>query len=167
MMARDAMNPEAYVAAGMAPPSVGMWTPNERRRSDVELLGRDVLYKEYADQAKVLADTGVDVMLPEYVGMIADCVTAVDACATVDLPVFLGVHSANMEAGLRHGESLQDLVACLEGHRVDAILLMCCYPEAISRDFRSSERCTMARLVGIQTSATGLWRRSTPPGVRI
>ena len=95
-------------------------------------MGAEEYRGEFADHARLLAAAGVDVMLPEYVGFIADCVTAVDACATVDLPVFLGVHSANLDAGMRHGESLHDLVASLEGHRVDAILLMCCFPAAIS-----------------------------------
>src|SRR5579864_5632296 len=54
--ARNSVNPEAYVAGGIAPP------------------GEGDLRAEFVDQARVLADVGVDVMLAEYVGTIADCV---------------------------------------------------------------------------------------------
>ena len=112
--ARDAVNPEAYVAGGIAPPDLGD------------------LHREFEDQSRVLAEAGVDLMLPEYVGSVEDCVTAVDACATVGLPVMLGVRHVNSDGTMQYGESFVDLAAALKGHKVDAISLMCSSPEAIS-----------------------------------
>ncbi len=111
VQARDDVNPDAYVAGGIAPPG----------------NGHPSLFKELREQAEVLARTGVDVILPEYVGSIEDCVNAVDACSEVGLPVFLGVKHVN--------ERLSDpeaLISGLDGHKVDAILAMCSAPEYIS-----------------------------------
>ena len=114
LQARDNVNPEAYVAGGVAPPD-----------TDVR--------KEFEDQSRVLADVGVDLMLPEYVGRIEHAVTAVDACATVGLPVFLGVcHLDNDGVMEIKGEKLGDLAKALRGHPVDVILLMCSFPEGIT-----------------------------------
>ncbi len=121
VQARNAVNPEAYVAGGIAPPDAGD------------------LRKEFEDQSRVLAKTGVDFMLAEYMGgdtvlenPIADCVTAVDACATAGLPVFLGVCNVKNSGTMWNGEAFTDLVSALKGHKVDGIFLMCSYPEAIS-----------------------------------
>ena len=114
IQARDNVNPEAYVAGGIAPV-------------------RQDLRKEFEDQSRVLADVGVDLMLPEYVGTVEDSVISVDACATVGLPVFLGIcHLTDEGVMSRSGETLKDLAEALKGHPVDAILLMCSTPEAIS-----------------------------------
>jgi S-methylmethionine-dependent homocysteine/selenocysteine methylase len=114
IQARDAVNPEAYVAGGIAPP------------------GEGDLRAEFVDLSRVLADVGVDLMLAEYVGTIADCVTSVDACAASGLPVFLGVRHITPDGKMQYGESLEDLGRALLGHPVDAVLLMCSKPEAIS-----------------------------------
>ena len=114
LAARDASNPEAYVAGGIAPPVHGD------------------LRAEFLDQTRVLAEMGVDLMLAEYVGPIADCVTAVEACATSGLPVVLGVRHVTLEGTLQYGESFEELAAALTGRRLDAILLMCSSPDAIS-----------------------------------
>jgi S-methylmethionine-dependent homocysteine/selenocysteine methylase len=114
LRARDAVNPEAYVAGGIAPPGSGD------------------LQREFVDQARLLAELGVDLLLAEYVGTIADCVTAVDACATAGRPVFLGVRHVTPEGLMQYGERFEDLAAALEGHPVAAILLMCSDPAAIS-----------------------------------
>ena len=129
--ARDAGNPEAYVAGGLAPPT--MMRQAGRDASDVELMGEDALFQSFAEEACVLADAGVDLILPEYVGYIDECVVAVDACATTGLPVFLGVRNIQPENGtLRNGDRIEDLAAALKGHDVAAILLMCSAPEGIS-----------------------------------
>jgi homocysteine S-methyltransferase len=112
--ARNSVNPEAYVAGGIAPP------------------GEGDLRAEFVDQARVLAEVGVDLMLAEYVGTIADCVTAVDACATAGLPVFLGVRHIRPSGLMQYDETLEDLGAALKGHPVDAVMLMCSRPEGIS-----------------------------------
>ena len=114
IQARDNVNSEAYVAGGVAPPD------------------RDVR-REFEDQSRVLADVGVDLMLPEYVGTIKNAVIAVDACATVDLPVLLGIcHLDNDGVMEIKGEKLADLAKALRGHPVDMILLMCSFPEGIT-----------------------------------
>jgi S-methylmethionine-dependent homocysteine/selenocysteine methylase len=112
--ARDSMNRESYVAGGVAPPGSGD------------------LHTEFADQARILAAAGVDVMLPEYVGTIEDCVTAVDACATAGLPVLLGVRHGTIDGTMQYGDSFADLASALDGHKVDAVLLMCTRPDPVS-----------------------------------
>ena len=109
--ARDAVNPDAYVAGGIAPPL------NEAPQNGPEL----------AEQARVLADAGVDVMLAEYVGSVEDCVVAVEAVGSVGLPVFLGVK--HVDTYLADPGSLVD---ALRGRRVDCILAMCSAPEYVT-----------------------------------
>ena len=138
--ARDEMNPEAYVAGGIAPSATqrGDYIPPENHPlnpedlSDVQILGEEAVRGEFADQAKVLAEVGVDLILPEFVGYIDDCVAAVDGCAETGLPVWLGVRNINLDGTMEFGESLRDLASVLRGHKVDMILLMCCPAESIS-----------------------------------
>ena len=130
LAARDAGNPEAYVAGGIAAPALRSLT--ERERPDVEGMGPRAFEKEYVDHARLPASLGVDLILAEYVGWIADCVAAVDACTQAGLPVFLGVRHIGRDGSMQYGESLRDLADALRGHPVDAVLLMCSNPEAIS-----------------------------------
>lgn len=117
--ARDAINPGAYVAGGIAPPVVGD------------------LRAEFVDQVRVLKEMGVDLILAEYVGRVEDCVVAVDACATAGLPVFLGVRHVTHEGTMQYGESFEELSEALAGHPVDAVLLMCSDPAATSVSLRT------------------------------
>jgi S-methylmethionine-dependent homocysteine/selenocysteine methylase len=128
--ARNAINPEAYVAGGMAAPGLGMLY--DQPGTDVEIMGDAEYRREFAEHSRILADTGVDVMLPEFVNFIQDCVAAVDACAEAGRPVWLGVPWVTMEGTTRHGETMADLAKALEGHPISAVLLMCSSPEAIS-----------------------------------
>ena len=130
LAARDAGNPGAYVAGGIAPPSFQSLADSSR--PDVEKMGAEAFRREYADHARLLAGLGVDLILAEYVGYIADCVAAMDACAQAGLPVFLGVRHISREGKMQYGESLENLAGALKGHPVDAVLLMCSNPEAIS-----------------------------------
>ena len=109
--ARDKVNPNAYVSGGIAPPENG--SPQNG--------------PELAEQAAVLTDAGVDVMLAEYVGSVEDCVVAVDAVGSVGLPVFLGVKHVD-----RFLADPGRLVQALKGRRVDCILAMCSAPELVS-----------------------------------
>jgi S-methylmethionine-dependent homocysteine/selenocysteine methylase len=127
--ARNAINPEAYVAGGMAAPGLGML--HDRPETDVAIMGEEY-GREFAEHAKILAKTGVDVMLPEFVNYIDDCVAAVDACAEAGRPVWLGVPMVTTEGITRNGETMEDLARALRGHPVQAILLMCSRPEGIS-----------------------------------
>ena len=136
LTARDAGNLEAYVAGGIAPPTlqsifIGQ-AEMETRGPDVEEMGAEEFRTEYADHARLLAEMGVDLILAEYVGYIADCVAAVDACAQAGIPVFLGVRHLGGDGKMQYGESLEKLAAALRGHPVDAVLLMCSNPQAIS-----------------------------------
>jgi S-methylmethionine-dependent homocysteine/selenocysteine methylase len=128
--ARNAINPEAYVAGGMAAPGLGML--HDRSGTDVEIMGEREYRQEFADHSRILAETGVDVMLPEFVNFIQDCVAAVDACAEAGRPVWLGVPWVTTDGVTRHGETMEDLGKALRGHPVQAVLLMCSRPEAVS-----------------------------------
>ena len=119
LAAREAQNPEAYVAGGMAPPN-----GEHERDSDPDELAR-----ELGDQARILAAAGVDLMLPEYVGSVRDCVVALDACAPTGLPVFLGVRHVTAEGDMQFGETFEQLVEAIGDRRVDAVLVMCSMPE--------------------------------------
>ncbi len=120
VQSRDAVNPDAYVAGGIAPPY----------KCD--------LYEEFSGQARVLADAGVDFMIAEYMAgdsvvddPISDCVAAVDACASSDLPAFLGLCGVTQSGTLYDGGSFGDLLAALKGHPVAGIFLMCSFPPDI------------------------------------
>jgi S-methylmethionine-dependent homocysteine/selenocysteine methylase len=139
LQARDAVNREAYVAGGIAPP---IWTEGAQRaaerhggpawRTNREVRPQADLERELAEQSRLLVDLGVDLILAEYVGPIADCVTAVDACAAAGRPVFLGVRHVTTDGTMQYGERFDDLGRALRGRPVDAILLMCSDPPAIS-----------------------------------
>ena len=58
--ARNRMNPDAFVFGGMAPPDLQRLS----KEPDVKLFGKDEYRKEYLDHAKVLADIGIDALLP-------------------------------------------------------------------------------------------------------
>jgi S-methylmethionine-dependent homocysteine/selenocysteine methylase len=138
LAARDAVRPEAYVAGGIAPP---LWSEEAARAADQAGVapwrrlpprpGAD-LAEEMSQHARLLADLGVDLILAEYVGAVADCVTAVEACAAAGRPVWLGVRHVTDEGGLQYGESFAELGAALRGRPVEAVLLMCSDPAAIS-----------------------------------
>lgn len=130
--ARDALNPEAYVTGGMAPPCL---TYSEDA-SDVVQMGAAAFRDEYSQHARLLADAGVDALLPEFLASIDECVEAVDACAETGLPVLLGVRSIQEDGGLKSGETMGDLVSSLKGRDIDAILLMCSRPENITEGLR-------------------------------
>lgn len=130
--ARDAMRPEAYVAGGIAAPSLQGAMPPANPVSDTQELGLDTYRKEWADHARLLADEGADLILAEYVGFIEDGVAAVDGCVEAGLPIFLGIRHIQDDGAMQYGERLPDLAHALEGRPVDAVLLMCSNPENIS-----------------------------------
>ena len=128
--ARDAGNAEAYVAGGIAAPT--LHARAESDASDIEQMGAAAFREEYVGHAQLLADAGADVILAEYVGYIEDCVAAVDACAEAGSPVFLGVRHLQPDGTMQFDESLVDLAGALRGHPVDAVLIMCSNPESAS-----------------------------------
>ena len=128
--ARDAAEGEAYVAAGMATPWVcGLKRDNQ---SDVQHMGEPALKAEFAELSSAVAEAGVDIMLPEFIGFVDDCVVAVEVAAEFDLPVFLGVRGIQPDGSMVSGETMNQLASALKERRVDAILLMCSSPENIS-----------------------------------
>ena len=128
--ARAAGNPDAYVAGGIAAPTLHVRTG--KAMPDIDQMGEEAFKRDYVEHAELLAEAGADVILAEYVGYIVDCVAAVDACAEAGLPVFLGVRHIDRDGGMQYGESLEGLVSALSGHPVDAVLIMCSNPEAIT-----------------------------------
>ena len=132
--ARNDLNPNAYVAGGIATPCVDPALPRANRepRSDVESLGRDQLRRMFSEVAIVLADEGVDFILPEYIGHIEDAVVAVDGASDAGLPVLLGMRHVTRNGTLQYGNSFADLASSLSNSGVTAVLLMCSEPEDIS-----------------------------------
>jgi homocysteine S-methyltransferase len=112
--ARDAVNAEAYVAGGMAPPPEG----------DLSV--------EFAEEAALLADAGVDVILAEYLGTVEEAVAAVEACAPVGLPVLLGMRHVSATGTLQYLQTFEELARALDGAPVAGVLLMCSPPEHVS-----------------------------------
>ncbi len=75
---------------------------------------------------------GVDAVWVEYVGFIADCVSAAAASAETGLPVFLGVRHIREDGNMQYEERLEDLATALEGSGVAGVLIMCTPPEQVS-----------------------------------
>ena len=132
--ARDDLNPDAYVAGGIATPCVESALPLDSGNpdSDVESLGRGTVRAMFSEVARVLADEGVDFILPEYIGYIDDAIVAVEGASEAGLPVVLGMRHVTLKGTLQYGESFNDLASALSNSRVAAILLMCSQPEEIS-----------------------------------
>ena len=128
--ARDAGNPDAYVAGGIAAPTLQGRT--DSNAPDIDQMGADAFRDEFLEHAQLLADASADVVLAEYVGYIDDCAAAVDACAESGVPVFLGVRHIHEDGRMQYDERLEDLAAALRGRPVDAVLIMCSNPEAAS-----------------------------------
>lgn len=120
---RDRLRPSAYVAGGMAPPLGG--------REEIP-VDREHLPREFAMQARALKEGGADVILVEYIGHVGDVVAAVDAVSPTGLPVLVGLRHIREDGAMQHGESYDRLVDALGDRKVDAILLMCSHPAAIS-----------------------------------
>jgi S-methylmethionine-dependent homocysteine/selenocysteine methylase len=126
VQARDRMNPDAYVAGSIAPSNrfPRGWDP-------ARVAPADELLRDWTDQSLVLADVGADLILIETMSAIFQLIPAIDAARAPGLPVFLGIH-ATPEGTMTSGETMEQLVAALEGRMPDAILLMCRPPEDIS-----------------------------------
>jgi len=149
--ARDRLRPEAYVAGGMAPPHGG--------RAPVDPID---LPREFAMQARALKESGVDFLLVEYIGYIADIVAAVDAVKPAGLPVMIGIRHIAEDGRMQAGETYDQLVAALGPHGVAAILLMCSSPSAISAGLPKLRKA-FSGPIGAYPN-TGYRRRGKAPG---
>jgi methionine synthase I (cobalamin-dependent) len=105
----------------MAPPAGGRAPPDP-----VDLP------REFAMQGRALKESGVDLLLLEYIGYIEDIVRAIDAVEPVGLPVMVGIRHVREDGTMQFGETYDDLVAALGERKVDALLLMCSSPQAIT-----------------------------------
>lgn len=117
--ARDAVNPEAYVAGGFAPPA----------EADIRT--------EFHEEAALLAEEGVDFLLPEYLGAIDECVAAAEACADAGLPVVLGIRHITPEGNMQYDETFADLITALGDRPFAGILLMCSDPANIAAGLKN------------------------------
>ncbi len=131
LKARNKLNPAAYVAGGIAAPTL-QGPPESTPASDTRQMGREACFREWAEHASLLVEMGVDLIQAEYMGFIEDCLTAVDACSQTGATVCLGIRHIRPDGTMQYGELLEDLAEALEGRPVGAILLMCSSPEAIS-----------------------------------
>ncbi len=121
VQARNCRQPDAYVAGSISEPLY-----KERSITDGEMAD------EYRQQAAVLAETGVDVILLEYTRTVREAVIAMDAVSEFGLPVFLGMTNVTPDGTLEEGVPVKALVEALHGHRPDAVVTMCSRPLAIS-----------------------------------
>ena len=128
--ARDAVKPGAFVAGGISAPCLQRRA--EGTPPDVDIRGAEAYRKEIGDHARLLAAVGVDAIWVEYIGHIADCVAAADACAETGLPVFLGIRHIREDGTMQYEERLEDLVEALGFRGVTGILIMCTAPEEVS-----------------------------------
>jgi homocysteine S-methyltransferase len=124
--ARDRLNPKAYVAGAIAPTSRFPQGWDAARVAPAAQLARD-----WGDQAAVLADAGADLILIETMSAIFQLLPALEAARNTGLPVLLGIHPTP-QGTMQNGESMQQLIAALDGLEPDAILLMCRPPEDVS-----------------------------------
>lgn len=128
--ARDASNLEGYVAGGIAGPT--LYFRLGINKPDIEIMGEESFTQDYVEHSQILANEGADFILAEYVGYIADCVGAVKACSQVGLPVILAIRHVDREGNMQFGENVENLCDQLKGLPVDALMVMCSNPEAIS-----------------------------------
>jgi len=140
LAARDAINPDAFVARGISP--------------------EGVFGHEFTERARLLADGGADFNLVEYVPSVSDCVGAAQVCEEIDLPLFLGVGNLGADGTLVDGISVEALVDGLEGYRVDGLLAMCTFPSAISK-WLPRVRASFSGFV--DAYANGGWTGKLPP----
>ena len=113
--ARNKINKNSFIAGGIAPPGIGD------------------LYKEIKEQSEVLVSAGVDFILLEYIGSIKDCITAVKAVSDLQIPIFVGIGKIDENGKMEFNEEFSELSKQLAEYNVDALLLMCSDPKAISK----------------------------------
>jgi len=126
--ARDRLAPAAAVAGSIAPTTrfpTG-WDP-------ARVAPATSLLREWSDQVAVLAEAKADLILIESMSAVFQLLSAVRAARVSGLPVWLGIH-ATVDGTMTSGESVDDLVRAIDeqGLQVDAILLMCSPPAAIT-----------------------------------
>jgi len=123
LRARDEFG-SGLVAGGMG--------PNGRSYRPDLALGIDEGAQVYAEIAKLQAPF-VDVFLLETMSSIGQATGAAMGAKTLQKPVWLSISVDDSDGSkLRSGERLQDIVAVVQQLEVDALLINCSIPEAVS-----------------------------------
>lgn len=121
--AREAVNPAALIA-GCLPPLRPSYQPEM-------LPDAETLEAEYAEHALLLAPH-VDLFLAETLTTSREAAAAARAVATTGRPCWIAFTPADDGSRLRGGESVATAVRALAAVPVDAILLNCAPPEAVT-----------------------------------
>ncbi len=123
--ARDQLGRDVKIT-GCLPPLFSSYNPDLNTDYDVALG----IYSQIADAQTA----GVDVLLAETLGSLLEVRAAATALTGRGKPVWISMSLSEDTStpALRSGEPLQDALAILSDHKVDAILLNCSLPETIS-----------------------------------
>ena len=118
-VARDAIN-----IAGCLPPLFASYVASD-------VLDYSQSYDEYCQLIDAQA-SGVDLFLVETLSSIMEAKAAIAALKNRGKQTFIGLTlSDDLSNTLRSGESLNKAIESLSGEHIDALLVNCCYPEAI------------------------------------
>ena len=99
--------------------------------SSSSIISED-LYKEFLDQSVILAETGADFLLLEYVSSVDEATMLVKAASETRLPIFLGIKHFDSTGTLRSKENTIEAIKAVADLPVAAILDMCSSPEDIT-----------------------------------
>ena len=118
-----------YIAGSMAPPQ---GRPKSLGGISSSSIISEDLYKEFLDQSVILAETGVDFLLLEYVSSVDEATMLVKAASETRLPIFLGIKHFDSTGTLRSKENTIEAIKAVADLPVAAILDMCSSPEDIT-----------------------------------
>lgn len=145
--ARDNCDKQVLIAGSMGP-QYGSYRP-DLVRSYVETEAR------YREQAGYLAP-GVDFFICETLSCVLEARAAVTAALETGKPVWLSWSIADTgEAALRSGESIQEAWQDIADSGIEALLLNCSPPEAISK--------VLTRLVALSDLPVGAYANAFTP----
>ncbi len=113
--------------------------------------------KEHAETAKLLAQSGVDLLLIETVNTIAEARAALEAAVETKLPVWVSF-VLGPDGKVLSGEPLTEGVKAIELLKPDAILVNCAPPVDISRGVE-----TLAKVCGLPFGAYAHIGHYDPP----
>ena len=118
-----------YIAGSMAPPQ---GRPKSLGGISSSNIFSEDLYKEFLDQAIILAETGADFLLLEYVSSVDEATMLVKAASETKLPIFLGIKHFDSNGTLRSKENTIEAIQAVADLPIAAMLDMCSSPEDIS-----------------------------------
>ena len=94
-------------------------------------LGYEKSYDQYCRLIEVQIES-VDVFLVETISNITEAKAAADALASFDQPAYIGLTlNDDLSNTLRSGEPLEDAIDQLMKTQIKAVMINCCFPEAI------------------------------------